>query len=130
MTLFKKNMSVFEGRPMHVYVAFLICITFTAYTYLDGTFIGGDNTLLYFIDPALFLSNFVDRYALNNEIGGLGRYFPQSYLKPFFELLSVINSAGLPIQLTYMTFLAAAQVYIVYTIAGMQIGRASCRERV
>ncbi len=104
---------------MHVFVASFICIFFNTYGYLFGSLVGGDNTLLYFIDPSLFLSDFVDRYAFNNEIGGLGRYFPQSYLKPFFELLSIISSTGLPIQLTYMMLLAVAQVYIVYTIAGM-----------
>lgn len=80
----------------------------------SGFVVGGDNSLLYFVDPELFIREFVSRSNFNNELGGVGRPFPQAYMLPYFELLLWIKELGFHTQHFLLGLsIVAIPIYIV-----------------
>ena len=55
-------------------------------------FVGGDDGRLYYMYPYEYFKNFTTSIISENNIGGLGFYFPQSYILPFSFLIYIIKT--------------------------------------
>lgn len=55
-------------------------------------FVGGDDGRLYYMYPYEYFKNFTTSIISENNIGGLGFYFPQSYILSFSFLIYIIKT--------------------------------------
>jgi len=82
-------------------------------------YVGGDNTLLYNINPELFLENFVNNNNYNNELVGVGRPFPQSYLKNYFLINKIFLIFGInPAFIYLLLYLLSIPFFLFYFFDG------------
>jgi hypothetical protein len=57
-------------------------------------FVGGDDGRLYYLYPYEYFKNFTTSIISENNIGGLGFYFPQTYILPFSFLIYIVKTVS------------------------------------
>lgn len=69
----------------------------------SGTYVGGDDSRLYYLYPSEYLKNFATAYMNDNVVSSVGFYFPQFYILPF-NLLLIATDYIFPNQLIQKLF--------------------------
>lgn len=92
LTKFKKKISLiplyYIVLPILTLILFLIPILLW---FNNSYYVGGDDTLLYYIYPREMINNYLFNIAADNVLSGIGSYSAQFYQLPFFLLITIIK---------------------------------------
>ena len=74
--------------PILTLILFLIPILFW---FNNSYYVGGDDTLLYYIYPREMINSYLFNIATDNVLSGIGSYSVQFYQLPFFLLITIVK---------------------------------------
>lgn len=100
-------MKNFLNRNKQKIILFLFFIGLTSIPFIFWgrlNFVGGDDTRLYYFFPYEFLKNFANNIISDNNISGLGYYFPNNYISSFVIFILVIKKVLFFINTQFLMF--------------------------